>query len=99
MPEALGNDPDFANRPITTVKSTGSSPTSSVAVASPNRSQAAWILRPVPPDEGFRFYRAENVPAGVSAAHDLRDFLEKLRTVEVVSIEFHFYRGDFERWV
>ena len=97
MPKAIGNNPDFANQPIT-VKSTGSSPITSVTVVSPDQRQAARILRLVPPDEGFHFYRAENVLAGVSA-RSLREFLEKLGTVEVASVEYHFYLGDFEKWI
>jgi hypothetical protein len=55
-------------------------------------------LREVPPNEGFYFYIAEHLPAGISA-YSLREFLEKLRTVEAASIDFHFYRGDFEKWI
>jgi hypothetical protein len=34
-----------------------------------------------------------------AVAHSLREFGEKLKTVEVKSLEFHLGRGDFERWV
>jgi len=32
-------------------------------------------------------------------AMSLEDFANKIREVETVSLEFHLYRGDFEKWV
>jgi hypothetical protein len=29
----------------------------------------------------------------------LRDFLDKLQTIDSSSIEFHFHRQDFEKWI
>ena len=55
-------------------------------------------MREVPPNQGFYFYVAEHLPAGITA-YRLSEFLEELRTVEAASIDFHFYRGDFEKWI
>ena len=35
---------------------------------------------------------------GESAA-SLEEFVKKVREVDSKSLEFHFYRGDFEKWV
>jgi hypothetical protein len=59
---------------------------------------AEKILLPVPSEKAFYFYLGEDRPLGVSAS-DLRDFGSKLKTVDVVSLEFHTKRGDFEKWV
>jgi hypothetical protein len=59
---------------------------------------AEKILSPVPSDKAFHFYLAEGKPLGVSSS-DLKDFGSKLKTVDVVSLEFHTKRGDFEKWV
>jgi hypothetical protein len=32
-------------------------------------------------------------------ATSMEDFLEKIEHVDIKSIEFHFHRGDFEKWV
>jgi hypothetical protein len=64
----------------------------------PQQAQDPQVLRGLPVNEGFHFYSAVDLPVGVSA-FSLHDFLEKLSTVPMASLEFHLYRGDFERWV
>jgi hypothetical protein len=59
---------------------------------------AQRILSPVNPERAFYFYADTGMPID-AVAHSLREFGEKLKTVEVKSIEFHLGRGDFERWV
>src|SRR5260370_1286264 len=56
------------------------------------------ILRDVRPEEAFYFFAEVGKPTGTSAT-SLNDFIEKLRSVEIQSIEFHTGRGDFERWI
>jgi hypothetical protein len=56
------------------------------------------ILRTVPSHEGFHFFKAPGDSAG-KVATDLTDFVEKLRTVDIRSINFHFPRQDFEKWL
>ncbi len=61
-------------------------------------SKTLSIKRSVPIHEGFYFYRAIGDPAG-DVATSLGDFLEKLHTVDARSIDFHFHRQDFEKWI
>lgn len=46
----------------------------------------------------FFFYLDIGVPLDKNAS-DLGQFYELLKTVDMRSIEFHLYRGDFEKWV
>jgi hypothetical protein len=55
------------------------------------------ILRIVPYEYGFHFTTA-GVYSGLTAT-SLEDFAEKLKTVDVDSVAFHYYRGDFQRWI
>jgi len=55
------------------------------------------ILRTVPTCEAFLFFMDIGQYEG-EFAPSLFDFCEKLKTVPLKSIEFHFKRGDFERW-
>lgn len=48
-------------------------------------------------DHGFHF-STENGYTGVTAT-SLPDFADKLRTIDVNSVVFHFSRGDFQRWI
>lgn len=59
--------------------------------------QAAAILSSVPPDRGFHFYNALGEYTGVYTC-SFGDFAEKLATVNLMSLEFHVSRGDFEAW-
>ncbi len=56
------------------------------------------ILRTVSMTEAFHFFTDIGQYNGKYAA-SLTDFSEKLKTIPVKSIEFHFKRGDFERWI
>ncbi|MGB8780718.1 MAG: DUF5752 family protein [Candidatus Bathyarchaeia archaeon] len=55
------------------------------------------ILRTVSLTEAFHFFTDIGQYDGKSAT-SLADFSEKLKTAPLKSIEFHFKRGDFERW-
>ncbi len=46
----------------------------------------------------FYFYEDFGKPIN-QTAHNLQEFLEKLKTVPVTSIEFHQKRGDFSNWI
>ena len=59
---------------------------------------ASNILRSVPPQNAFYFYRALGSPTG-AAARNLPDFLGILNTIDVTSLQFHLGRGDFENWL
>ncbi|MGQ9461222.1 MAG: DUF5752 family protein [Candidatus Bathyarchaeaceae archaeon] len=56
------------------------------------------ILRTVPIPEAFLFFTDIGQYTG-EFAPSLSDFCEKLKTTPLKSIEFHFKRRDFERWV
>jgi len=56
------------------------------------------ILRCVTEQEGFHFYLAIGEPTGKKAV-SLADFAEKMGTVDVQSVNFHYPRKDFEKWV
>ena len=52
----------------------------------------------VPREKAFYFFTSIGNYTGASAS-SLKEFMEKLNEVNVKSLEFHMYRGDFERWV
>ncbi len=59
---------------------------------------SSTILRIVPYNEAFHFNTEDNVYTGTSA-ESLEDFASKLKTIDVKSVTFHYYRGDFQRWI
>jgi hypothetical protein len=59
---------------------------------------ASNILRSVPPQNAFYFYRAIGAPTG-AAARSLQDFLGILNSIDLASLQFHLGRGDFENWL
>jgi len=59
---------------------------------------ASNILRSVPPQNAFYFYRAIGTPTG-AAARNLPDFLGILDSIDLASLQFHLGRGDFENWL
>lgn len=56
------------------------------------------ILRTVPREKAFYFFTSIGNYTGESAS-SLKEFMEKLSPLDVGSVEFHAYRGDFEKWV
>jgi hypothetical protein len=63
-----------------------------------NKNFVSKILRSVPEQEGFHFYLAIGEPTGKIAV-SLADFVEKMKVVDVLSVNFHFSRKDFEKWI
>jgi hypothetical protein len=59
---------------------------------------ALKISTPVPDEMGFSFYVGMDKPLGFTAA-SLEDFYRFIKQVCSDSLEFHLYRGDFERWL
>jgi len=55
-------------------------------------------LRTVPRENAFYFFTSIGNYIGESAA-SLKEFMEKINEVNVKSLEFHLYRGDFEKWI
>src|SRR3990170_1676660 len=56
------------------------------------------ILRKVGDAEAFYFYRALGIYTG-QKANSLEEFLQKVKEIAAESLEFHLYRGDFEKWI
>ena len=56
------------------------------------------ILRTVPREKAFYFFISIGNYTGENAS-SLKEFIEKINKVNVKSLEFHLYRGDFEKWI
>jgi len=56
------------------------------------------ILRTVPEKEGFHFYTAIGKPTEETAV-SLTDFVKKMETVDARSVNFHYSRKDFAKWI
>ena len=61
------------------------------------KEKADAILAYAPHDKAFNFYVTVGKPLSLHA-HSLRDFANKLDRADIVSVEFHLKRGDFEAW-
>jgi hypothetical protein len=57
----------------------------------------ARILRTVPDENAFYFYKRIGYYLDIRA-RSLFEFQQKLRYINIVSVEFHAERGDFENW-
>ncbi len=55
------------------------------------------VLRTLSDQESFYFFRAVGHPLGEKAV-SLADFAKKVEKIDNLSLAFHYYRGDFERW-
>lgn len=60
-------------------------------------SPTSRILRRLPRENAFYFFTSMGNYTGEKAA-SLEEFVERIREVNVKSLEFHLYRGDFEKW-
>jgi predicted transcriptional regulator len=58
---------------------------------------AQQLLAKTPQEKAFHFYSDLHKPLN-QTANGLREFAEKLETVDLASLEFHVCRGDFEKW-
>ena len=63
-----------------------------------DKTRASSILRTVREHEGFYFYKAPGEFTGKKAL-SLKDLSKMLLVVEVQSVDFHFGREDFRRWI
>jgi len=52
----------------------------------------------LPREKAFYFFTSIGNYTGESAA-SLEEFIEKIKEVSAKSLEFHLYRGDFEKWI
>jgi hypothetical protein len=60
-------------------------------------SSSARILRTLSRENAFYFFTSVGNYTG-QRAMSLEEFATKIREVPTASLEFHFYRGDFEKW-
>lgn len=56
------------------------------------------IPKTVSREKAFYFFTSIGNYTGESAT-SLKEFMEKINEVNVKSLEFHLYRGDFEKWM
>lgn len=63
-----------------------------------DKDAALKILRRVPDNNGFFFFTGIGQYTCVYAV-SLADFCQKLKTVDLKSVEFHSKRGDFDKWI
>jgi hypothetical protein len=61
-------------------------------------SAASRILRKLPRKNAFYFFTSIGNYTGKNAS-SLEEFVKKIKDINVKSLEFHLYRGDFEKWV
>ena len=59
---------------------------------------ALYLLKPLSPQISFLFFTDMDQYTGQFAS-SLIDFSEKLNNVPKKSLEFHFRRGDFSKWI
>ena len=52
----------------------------------------------IPREKAFYFFTSIGNYTGLSAS-SLKEFTERIGEINVKSLEFHLYRGDFERWI
>jgi hypothetical protein len=60
-------------------------------------SSSARILRTLSRENAFYFFTSVGNYTG-QRAMSLEEFATKIREVTITSLEFHLYRGDFEKW-
>ena len=63
-----------------------------------NKDLVSKVLSSVTEEKGFHFYLAIGEPTGETAI-SLADFVEKMESVSVRSVNFHYPRRDFEMWI
>jgi len=56
------------------------------------------VLRSVLREEAFYFFTSIGNYTGQSAS-SLDEFLQKIKDVDIKSLEFHLFREDFEKWI
>ncbi|MCW4052326.1 MAG: DUF5752 family protein [Candidatus Bathyarchaeota archaeon] len=55
-------------------------------------------LKSLSRDKAFYFFTSIGNYTGIGAS-SLGEFVKKILDVDVKSLEFHLYRGDFEKWI
>ena len=60
-------------------------------------SSSPRVLRKLPRENAFYFFTSIGNYTGASAI-SLEEFIERIKKVNIKSLEFHLYRGDFQKW-
>jgi predicted transcriptional regulator len=68
-----------------------------LGIPATTKEAAQQILAQTSPDKVFYFYAEIDKPLNQSAK-GLKEFTEKLETLDSASLEFHMRRADFENW-
>ncbi len=63
-----------------------------------NAEKGQKILSPVPYEQGFHFFMPDGHYSGETAM-SLCNFLRDIERIDMISIRFHFERGDFQKWL
>ena len=63
-----------------------------------NTEVASKILRKVPYNKAFYFFTDIGQYSGKLAA-SLADFCQKIKKIDMKSVDFHFKRRDFQKWI
>lgn len=63
-----------------------------------DKDSAKNIIAPVPTEKAFHFYYNIDHYSGIHA-NSLEDFVDKIQTINLTSINFHLSRKDFENWI
>lgn len=56
------------------------------------------ILRSMPREEAFYFFTSIGNYTGQWAS-SLEEFVQKIKDIDIKSLEFHLFREDFEKWI
>jgi hypothetical protein len=56
------------------------------------------IFRRLPREQAFHFFTSVGNYTGDSAA-SFEEFLQRIKEVDIKSLDFHLCRGDFEKWI
>ena len=59
---------------------------------------SSTILRTVPFESGFHFRTDRGTYTGLTA-NSLENFASIIESVEDESVSYHYYRGDFQKWI
>jgi DNA-binding transcriptional ArsR family regulator len=68
-----------------------------LALPEVDKEKAIEISKYLPAEKSFQFYADIGKPLNIHAS-SLGDFLDKIKSIDTSSIEFHINRGDFEAW-
>jgi hypothetical protein len=63
-----------------------------------HKSSSAKFLSNIPYESGFHFFTAIGCSTGITATN-LNEFAAKLEIVPAESVDFHFQRKDFQKWI